>query len=261
MNRLLCFGAAICCALGISCSSTLGADVNRELYEVRSYLLGENGDPATIDQYLKTALLPALKRQQIGPIGVFTNAPQDESGVHQIVLVIPYADAAAMLGVESKLAKDAEYQQAAKSYLALGPQNPPYQRIRSELLTAMDCWPQVKVPDGSLDNAQRVYELRLYESPTEHIGALKVEMFNAGEVPIFLDAGIQPIFIGSAIVGPQTPSLTYLTMYPDEAARGAAWNKFREHADWKVLSAQPKYQGTVNRIDKYVLIAKPYSEM
>jgi hypothetical protein len=86
-------------------------------------------------------------------------------------------------------------------------------------------------------------------------------MFNAGEVPIFLDCKIQPIFIGQAVIGGLTPSLTYLTSYANEDARTEAWKAFRAHPDWKTLSAEAKYQGTVNRIDKYVLVAKPYSQM
>ena len=125
----------------------------------------------------------------------------------------------------------------------------------------MDCMKQLKVPDGSLDNQDRVYELRVYESPNERLGNLKVDMFNSGEVPIFLDCGIQPIFIGQAVVGPQTPNLTYLTMYPGEQARGDAWKAFRVHPDWNVLKEVAKYQGTVSRIDKFVLVPKSYSQM
>ncbi len=238
-----------------------GADVDRQLYEVRTYLLSDKSDEAAIDRYLAEALIPALGRQGIGPVGALTPAPADETGVRQIVVVIPYNSASQMLESAGKLASDTEYQTAAKDYLEREPKNPPFARIRSELLVAMDCWKEAKVPAGSLENQERVYELRLYESPTERIGNVKVDMFNSGEVPIFLDCKIQPIFIGQAVIGPLTPSLTYLTMYENEAARNEAWVAFRKHPDWKVLSAQPKYQGTVNRIDKYVLKAKPYSQM
>jgi hypothetical protein len=86
-------------------------------------------------------------------------------------------------------------------------------------------------------------------------------MFNNGEVPIFLDCGIQPIFIGQSLLGPQTPNLTYLTLYPDEDARLKAWQAFRKHPDWQVLKEVAKYKGTVSHIDKYVLVPKPYSRM
>ncbi|WP_372725761.1 NIPSNAP family protein [Novipirellula sp.] len=52
-----------------------------------------------------------------------------------------------------------------------------------------------------------------------------------------------------------------MTVYPNEEARGKAWDAFRAHKDWAVLSKVEKYQGTVSHIDKYVLVAKPYSQM
>ncbi|WP_231615364.1 NIPSNAP family protein [Novipirellula artificiosorum] len=237
------------------------ADSSPQIYEVRSYLLAENSDVGAIDAYLRDALIPALQRQGIGPIGAFTNAANDESGSRRIVVVIPYADANAVVSSAQTLRKDAQYAADAKEYLGRAPDNPPYLRITSELLTAMDCMPKLAVAKESLLNGDRVYELRLYESPSEQIGDLKVDMFNSGEVPIFLDSGVQPIFIGQCVIGPQTPSLTYLTVYPNEEARIEAWKAFRIHPDWKVLSKVPKYKGTVSHIDKYLLLPKPYSQM
>lgn len=233
----------------------------RQFYEVRSYVLGDKGDSAAIDRYLRDALIPALERQGVGPIGAFTNAPEDKTGSERIVVVIPYADPNEMVAVQQAVEADSQYQSDAEEYLSRGPRQPPYERIQGELLRAMQCMKQLNVPEGTLENSERVYELRIYESANERLGNLKVEMFNAGEVPIFLDSGIQPIFIGQCVVGPHTPSLTYLTVYENEQARGKAWQAFREHPDWKVLSKVPKYRGTVSRIHKYVLDPKPYSQM
>ncbi|MGB7324769.1 MAG: NIPSNAP family protein [Rubripirellula sp.] len=232
-----------------------------QYYEVRSYLLGDKSDAGAIDQYLENALLPALKRQGIGPVGVFTNSENDKTDSARIVVVIPYESADEIASVEAAVQADSQFQADAKEYLNRGPGNSPYKRISSELLVAMDCMPELAVDADSLSNDQRVFELRVYESPNERLGHLKVEMFNAGEVPIFLDCNIQPIFIGQAVVGPQTPSLTYLTTYPSEAARNEAWAAFVKHPDWAVLKVVPKYQGTVSRIDKFVLQPKSYSQM
>lgn len=235
--------------------------LHAEVYEVRGYVLGEKGDEAEIDQYLSKALLPALRRSGIGPVGVFTNAESDETGIKTVFVIIPHADAAAMSENRAKVQADEQYAKDAKSISARGNRNRAYQRIESELLVAMDCMPKAKVPEGTLANNDRVYELRVYESANEKLGNLKVDMFNNGEVPIFLDCGITPIFIGQALVGPYTPSLTYLTMYPNEEARLEAWKAFRVHPDWKILSRVEKYKGTVSKIHKYVLTPKNYSEM
>ncbi|TWT76761.1 hypothetical protein CA13_72600 [Planctomycetes bacterium CA13] len=247
----------VVCSSQVACAAEPGP----QIYEVRSYLLGEKGDATAIDSYLRDALIPALDRQGIGPIGVFENANNDENNSKRIVVVIPYTDANQVVSVGSALLSDSQYAADAKLYLDREPSNPPYDRINSELLSAMDCMPLLAVPGGTLDNADRVYELRLYESPNERMGNLKVDMFNSGEVPIFLDSGIQPIFIGQCVVGPQTPSLTYLTLYPSEDARLKAWDTFRSHPDWKVLSKVAKYRGTVSHIDKFILVPKAYSQL
>lgn len=236
-------------------------DTEHQFYEVRSYVLGENGDSPAIDEYLSQALLPALGRMDLGPVGVFTNSDSDNSGSPRIIVVIPYRSLEQVHEAKQKLKGDSQYLVAAKKYLDRGPGNSPFARVSSELLVSMDCMQKLAVPDGTLKNQDRVYELRLYESANERLGDLKVHMFNNGEVPIFLDCGIQPIFIGQCLVGPQTPNLTYLTMYPNEEARLEAWQAFRKHPDWQVLKAVAKYQGTVSKIDKYVLVPKPYSQM
>ena len=242
--------------------STATAEQGKQYYEVRSYVLGESGDVDAIDGYLKNALIPALKRQGVGPIGAFSNAENDlRKNPKIIAAIIPYDDIDSINAINTKIEADSKYQSDAKEYLGRGPKESPYQRIQSELLVAMKCWPELKVPEEALGNQDRVFELRVYESANERIGHLKVEMFNEGEVPIFLDCDIIPIFIGQAVIGPYTPNLTYLTMYENEEARKAGWRKFLAHPDWKVLSGIEKYKGTVSKIHKYILVPKPYSQM
>lgn len=253
-HRLLAFGLLTCCLFG----SPVLAD---QYYEIRSYILGASGDAAAIDQYLSEALIPALSRQNVGPVGVFTNANNDESDSPRIVVVIPYSSADSIQPTNKAVTADTQYQAAAKPYLDRGPKDAPYQRIESELLVAMDCMPQLKVQQDSLANSDRVYELRIYESGNERLGNLKVDMFNNGEVPIFYGSGIQPVFIGQAVVGPYTPNLSYLTVYGNDTARDEAWKAFRAHPDWQVLKNVAKYKGTVSKIHKFILVPKSYSQM
>ncbi|TWT98988.1 NIPSNAP family protein [Neorhodopirellula pilleata] len=232
-----------------------------QFYEVRQYVLGKQGDAAAVDAYLKNALIPALQRQGIGPIGAFEPSDSDQTGSDAIFVVIPFSNLNELQASQQELADDEAYQTAAADYLDRPHTDPPYQRIRSEVLSSLACWPVAKVADGLLENGERVYELRVYESANEKIADTKIDMFNAGEVPIFLDCGIEPIFIGKCIAGPQMPSMTYLTTYPNEQARLEAWKAFQVHPDWQTLKVVPKYLGTVSRIDKFVLQPKPYSQM
>ncbi len=263
MNRVFLHNPLICLVITVMAVSggVSAAESENQFYEIRTYILGENGDLKAIDQYLSEALLPALARQNVGPVGVFTNSANDASGSPRVVVVIPYNDPSQLNQVSNSVEADSDYQSAAENYLQRGSKDPAYERVSSELLVAMDCMPKLNVPSGTLQNSDRVYELRLYESGNERLGNLKVDMFNNGEVPIFLDCGIQPILIGQCVIGPQMPSLTYLTVYPNEDARLKAWQAFRKHPDWQVLKEVAKYKGTVSHIDKYVLVPKPYSQM
>lgn len=243
---------------GIDRQNRIAAD---EVYEVRTFVLDDSSDEAAIDEYLQNALLPALARHGVGPVGVLEPTAADQTGINAIFVVLTYPSVASIDAVRMALVSDAAYQTAAKPYLDRDFKNPPYKRLRSELLVPMACWPTVQVADEATENADRVFELRVYESANERIGDLKVEMFNAGEVPIFLACGIQPVFVGQCLIGPQMPSLTYLTVYPSEPARLAAWEAFQANPEWNVLKKVPKYAGTVSRIDKFVLQPKPYSQM
>ena len=240
-------------------SAVLAED--NQVLELRTYTLVDSAAEEKLDAYLKQALLPALVRQGLGPIGVFDQAREPDDGTIQVMLLAPGMDVESVTGAAKKLTADKKYQQAAHDYLNTPAENPIVKRIQSELLLAFDCWPKVVVPQQTKNNAQRLFELRVYESPTERRGRLKVEMFNAGEVPIFLDSGIVPVFMGEALIGDKMPNLTYMTVYDDEAQREAAWEKFRVHADWQKLKEIEKYKNSVSTIHKSDWRPKPYSQL
>lgn len=232
---------------------------SHEIYEIRQFVLAEGQSGEAIDQYLTEGLAPALRRA--GALAVGTLAPADGEQSKDRFVVIRYKSAEQVPQVAAAVANDESLQNARVAFEQKSEGKPPYARINSELLVAMDCMPEMKSPSSVGTEATRVYELRVYESVNETMGARKVQMFNEGEVPIFLDCGIKPVFIGQALVSPYSPSLTYLTAYPDNKAREESWVAFRQHPDWKVLSGKDYYKGTVSKIYKYVLKPLPGSDM
>lgn len=229
-------------------------------YEVRQYQGVDVNRLGDLDQYLEKALVPALNRRGHSPVGVLAEAnPVD--GKTSVYLFIPLKSPTDLTSLAADLAKDADYVAAAQSHSAVDPKNPVFTRVRSELLVAFDCWPQITVPKQYAEKKDRLFELRVYESATEERGNKKVTMFNNGEVPIFLDCEISPVFFGQAIIGDKTPNLTYMTVYDDAAARDAAWKRFIAHPDWKKLSSDPQYANTVSKIHKLDLLPRPYSQL
>ncbi len=250
-------------ALGLSLAS-LGSAADpsdNQVIELRTYTLVDAAAETKLDEYLEKALIPALERQGLGPIGAFDQAGELTDGSIQVMLLVPGASVDAVTGASAKLAADKEFQSAAENYMSTPAGEPLIKRIRSELLLSFNCWPKVTVPAQKKDGKPTLFEMRIYESPTEKMGELKVEMFNSGEVPIFLDCKIAPVFMGQALVGDLMPNLTYMTVYDDNESRTAAWKAFSQHQDWQVLKAVEKYKGTVSKIHKSDWTSKSYSRL
>ena len=83
--------------------------------------------------------------------------------------------------------------------------------MESSLLVAFKGMPHVETPIKSPD---RIFQLRIYESPSEMTGQKKIEMFNdAGEIAIFRRVGLHPVFFGETVVGSKMPNLTYMLSF------------------------------------------------
>jgi hypothetical protein len=252
----------ICIILAAVCGPSIAARAEEnQVLELRTYTLVDSAAEKKLDDYLRQALLPALQRQGLGPIGVFGQASKPEDDSIKVMLLIPGADVESVTSATTKLSTDEEYKKTAEGYLNTPAGEPIVKRIQSELLLSFDSWPKVVVPKQKKQNSPRLFELRTYESPTEKLGQLKVEMFNSGEVPIFLDSGIVPVFMGQALIGDKMPNLTYMTVYDGEPEREAAWKKFLKHPDWLTLREVEKYKGTVSKIHKSDWRPKPYSQL
>lgn len=236
------------------------ADQPRQYIEWRTYRLKNEQQFEAVDAYLRDALLPALGRLEIGPVGVFEER-DSEDAASDLHLLIPYDTIEQFATLNATLQADATYQAAARDFFDTPMNEPRYRRIESELLYAFDSFPQVHVPAEKKAGESRLFELRIYESHNQHKGDVKVDMFDEGETEIFLDVGVQPVFMGQAIAGPYMPNLTYLAVYPDAEARDKAWEKFLAHPDWETLSQMEKYAETVSNIHQVFLLPRPYSQL
>jgi hypothetical protein len=233
----------------------------KQVLELRTYTLVDAEAEKTLDAYLQHALLPALAKQGLGPCGVFDQAEEGLDGAIQVMLLIPGPNVEDVTAAAARLAADSDYQQAAHEYLGTPHDQPIFTRVQSELLLSFDCWPKVVVPKQKQTEQPRLFELRVYESPTERMGDRKVEMFNSGEVPIFLASNIRPVFMGQALIGDKLPNLTYMTVHDTADERKEAWKKFSSHPDWKALKSVEKYQGSVSKIHKSDWRPKDYSQL
>ncbi|RVU02696.1 NIPSNAP family containing protein [Mucilaginibacter limnophilus] len=215
---------------------------------------------AALHQYLEKAYLPALHRNGVKQAGVFGTFGQDTTD-RRIYVFIPVASLDKAGSLDEKVSADKAYTTAAGSYVNAAYNASPYNRLEVIILKAFSGMPSPAVPALTGNKADRVYELRSYESATEKYHENKVAMFNAGdEIAIFKRLGFNAVFYSQVVAGSRMPNLMYMTVHADAAAREANWKAFGNDAAWKTLSAKEEYKNNVSKIDITFLKSAEYSD-
>ncbi|WP_263357612.1 NIPSNAP family protein [Acidicapsa ligni] len=225
----------------------------REYYELRQYHLQSGPQSKLVENYLSSALIPALNRLGMSPIGAFNLTVGPETPT--IYVLIPSNSLDTLVTADLRLAEDAEFLKAADPFWNAPATQTPYVRIESTLLVAFEGRPKLKVTPVSADHGKRVFQLRTYESPTNKDHVRKVEMFHKGEFAIFERAGFWPVFYADALIGPRLPKLTYMLSFPDLAEMNSKWDAFTSDPEWKKLSGSPRYteEAIVSNVTNLVL--------
>lgn len=241
--------------------SKQAASSGREYYELRQYHLESGPQSQLTNHYLETALVPALNRLGISPVGVFSLDIGPETP--KIYLLIPSASLDTLATAEFKLAQDEEYVRAGEKFLKAPAKEPAYTRVESQLMIAFEGHPKLTVPPVTAQHGSRVFQLRTYESPSHHDHVVKVEMFHSGEFDIFQKAGFWQVFYGDTLIGSRLPNLTYMLSFPSLNDLNTMWDAFSSNPDWKKLTASPKfnYESIVSNITNLILKPTPYSQI
>lgn len=230
-------------------------------YEVKIYRIKDKTQETIMDAYLKDAYLPALHRAGIPTVGVFKPIEADTAFGKLIYVFIPFKTIEQYAQLSDKLSKDQVYAQAGKEFLDAPYNNPPYVRYESILSKAFSHMPQFRVPTFTTPKSERIYEYRSYESATEAKAAKKIYMFNeGGEIGIFESIGANAVFYGQVILGSQMPRLLYMTTYADMKSHDERWVAFRNHPDWKRISAMEEFKNTTSKTRAYLLHPTSYSD-
>jgi hypothetical protein len=222
----------------------------RDFYLLRRYNLQTGPQTALIEKFLSEALIPALSRRNIGPVGAFKLDVGPETPAFYVLIPTRTTGQAAML--DQDLITDPEFVKAAEPFWSAPATAPAFLRAESSLLVSFEGWPRLTPPAKS---AKRIFQLRTYESPSFHDHEVKVKMFHSGEFDIFKAASFRPVFFGDTLVGPRMPSLTYMLAFDDVTQLDTQWNTFRNDPNWKKLSADPRfaYEAIVSSITNLIL--------
>ncbi len=209
------------------------------------------------------SMIPAMNRAGVKPVGAFralkADNPKFETDELTVRVLLQSPDAASLLTLSKRLAGDAAFAAAQKAVLGTPMKDPVYLRIETQLMLAFAQCPALEVPSTAAD---RVLQLRIYESHNCERAARKVEMFNeGGEIALFRRLGMNPVFFGASVAGTRLPNLHYMLGFENPAALDAGWKKFRTDPEWIKLKDDPRFKDTVSNITNLILRPLPGSQI
>lgn len=230
-----------------------------QFYQLRRYQLVSGAQPKLLEGYFQDALIPALNRLGVSPVGAFSVEFGPDTPAYY--LLMPANDVQALATVDLNLAQDSVFLKAGAAGWAASASAPAFAHVDSTLLRAFTGKPRITPPAEKKPG--RVYQLRTYRSPSYAAHVRKVEMFHSGEFEIFAKAGCESVFYGDALVGPQLPNLTYMLTFPSMDALTDGWDRFRNSPEWKKLSADARFafEPIVSNVNNYVLKPLPCSQV
>ena len=235
----------------------------KEIFEMRVYKMKTAEQIQATDNYLENAYLPVLHRMGIKNIGVFKPISNDTALIKQIIVIVPYISLDVWNKMKSNIETDPTYPNYAKAFIDADTAHLPYIRIES---TIMEAFPdQTKIIPTTLKSTpDALYELRSYESPTEELHKIKVDMFNAGgEVALFKRLDFQAVFYADVLSGSRMPNLVYMVVFENMASHDQHWKEFGASKEWKTISVDPKYRNniSVSHIDSIIMHRTAYSDL
>ncbi len=264
MKNIICI---LLLVLMAGCGSSKKSTAAQAAAALQNYYTLQVYHSATADQlnlieaFLKSAYLPAMRRNGIATVGVFKPIGNDTAADKKVIVFTPYTSLQQYEKITGELRRDITLEQAAPAYVNAPHNSPAFTRYETILVQAFKDMPTAEAPKLSGPKSERVYELRSYEGPTEKLYQSKVKMFNeGGEIALFKRLNFNAVFYGSVIAGARMPNLMYMTSFENKADRDAHWKSFGDDAEWKILSKIPEYQNTVSHMDITFLTATDYSD-
>lgn len=245
-------GVAGVAGLGSVASAAGGGD--REYFELRQYRLHGGAKKGMLGDFMRNVGIPAMNRVGIGPVGVFMAkyGPSDPT----LYVLMVHKNLESVVTAPAKLLADEKF--AKSDFANASSADVGYVRVESSLMAAFKDMPKLEVPT----KRPRIFELRIYESHSIKAGKKKIEMFNeGGEIAIFKNKGLNPVFFGETIIGPMMPNLTYMLCFDDLTDRDKRWGVFGGSDEWKKLSSDPQYKDTVSNITDIILRPMGYSQI
>ncbi|HEX3006955.1 MAG TPA: NIPSNAP family protein [Bacteroidales bacterium] len=236
------------------------AQDSNQFVELIKYQLHPGERQPMVADFYKNVAIPALNRIGISNVGVFS--PVYGVGSLSLYVIIPHKSLEAVYSDNEKLLEDKDYMKDGEKFLNPPMSNTSFVRMERSVFRAFNFLPKVEVPTEMMTNNSRIYEIRIYESPGFAAAKKKIQMFNeGGEIQLFKQTGLKPVFFGECISGVSMPNLHYMLVFNNMAERDANWATFVKSEGWAKLSKDPYYADTVSNITDIILRPAAFSQI
>ena len=247
--------AALTTTTALAAEPAVAEPVRREFIEVRKYTVKNADKRAQLVSILDKALIPALNRQEINPVGVFVPIEGAEKKAEEYALnvfaVIPHKTMRTFVSVNTKLLADRQYRRDAAPIFETTSKDPVFADCETFLLQGFPTIPSVEVPQLGPD---RAFRLRLYRSFNIERNAAKIRMFDTGgELALFREVGLNPIFFGNILAGTKMPAFLYMVGCSSLENLNETWKTFASHPKWQAIKDLPEYKDTATYIENFYL--------
>ncbi len=182
-----------------------------------------------------------------------------EVGAHipAVVSIRSHASLAELQAAWERILADKDWSAAFDELEAT---EPAFYREDYELLVGTAFSPPLK-PTAPDEPKHKIYELRIYESPTQRQLGYLHNRFAGGEIDIFHKSGLHPVLYADTVFGPNKPNMVYVIPFESEAHREKAWATFRDNPDWQKIREDSIRRGgeIVRNITNMILIPTSFS--
>ncbi|MGD0015400.1 MAG: NIPSNAP family protein [Bryobacteraceae bacterium] len=196
-------------------------------YLLEQFFLKNGPQVGREHEFMEKFLLPALSAVHSGP-KIYLEAmvaPQ----MPQLAAIYGFESLDHLWNTHLKMMENAELMKKSAEFES-DPEAVLEQQTNT-LLEATAFSPEI-VPLDSPPASPRLFELRVYHSPTWRQLAALHERFAGPEIKIFHRCGIHPVLYGSTVFGANMPNLTYLIPFVSLAEREKAWSAFSAEPEW-----------------------------
>jgi hypothetical protein len=210
-------------ALGVAGGLQAAGEKKTRFYHLHQFFLNNGTQKARLDEYLQAGIRALGGAPMICLEGVV--APH----LPQVAMITGLGSLEELMQMRTMLQENDEYRKAAQEWER--GEEPPFVHYSTSILEAAPYSPEV-VSLSPQPKTPRIFELRVYHSPSHRQLRALHERFAGAEIKIFHRSGVNPILYTSTFLGPNMPNLTYLIPFDDLAARDKAWAAFGADPEW-----------------------------